>query len=134
MCTCSLHGVVMLTDQDHLNPGLRGDSLSHIRRRNVLGGEESTHTLFLASERTCWFSDCVDGTTLTRGNIVGNELKDVTQGSAHSSVVECWPNTCKALGSTPPGEAAGSNEHQRATPWSESFARFVSPSSIDFLP
>lgn len=35
----------MLTDQDHLNPGLRGDSLSHIRRRNAVGREESTHTV-----------------------------------------------------------------------------------------
>lgn len=35
----------MLTDQDHLNPGLRGERLSHIRRRNAVGGEESTHTV-----------------------------------------------------------------------------------------
>lgn len=113
--------VVMLPDQGHLNPGLREDRFSHILRRNILGGDESTHTLFLTSAKTCWFSDCVDGAALTRCNIVGNELKDVTQGSAHSSVVECWPNIQKALGSAPPVEAAGSNEHQRATPWSESF-------------
>lgn len=85
--------VVMLPDQGHLNPGLRENRLSHSRRRNILGGDESTHTPFLTSERPCWFSDCVNGAALTRCNIVGTELKDVTQGSAHSSVVECWPNT-----------------------------------------